>query len=122
MLVAITAIGGISLAWGYAQVGLSQFARWIIVFSAFWLLAAWRRWRWFAYVGITVNFLAAALGLWFLDFPPGWMFGRICRSGLINVLPVPSAAAQMKNGARRIAIFSLCPGAAGLPPGEPREV
>jgi hypothetical protein len=79
MLFASIAIGGISLAWGYAQVGLPQFARWIIVFSAFWLLAAWRRWRWFAYVGITFNFLAAALGLWFLNFPPGWMFaGAIC--------------------------------------------
>ena len=25
-------------------------------------------------MGLTVYFLAAALGLWFLDFPPGWMF------------------------------------------------
>lgn len=63
-----------SLAWGYAQVGLPYLARWIILFGAVWLVAVWQRWRWFAYVGLTFNFLAAALGLWFLNFPPGWMF------------------------------------------------
>jgi hypothetical protein len=79
MLFASIAIGGTSLAWGYAQVGLAQFSRWIVVFAALWMVAAWRRWRWFAYVGIIFNFLAAALGLWFLDFAPGWMFaGAIC--------------------------------------------
>lgn len=63
-----------SLAWGYAQVGLPYLSRWIIIFGAVWLIAVWQRWRWFAYVGLTFNFLAAALGLWFLNFPPGWMF------------------------------------------------
>jgi hypothetical protein len=30
-------------------------------------------------LGLAFNFLAAALGLWFLNFPPGWMFaGAIC--------------------------------------------
>lgn len=63
-----------SLAWGYAQVGLPQFAHWIILFGALWLISIWRRWRWFSYVGLALTFLVAALGLWFLDFPPGWMF------------------------------------------------
>jgi hypothetical protein len=63
-----------SLAWGYSQVGLPQFARWIVVFGAVWLLAVWQRWRWFATVGLIFSFLVAALGLWFLNFPPGWMF------------------------------------------------
>ncbi len=63
-----------SLAWGYALVGLPEFARWIIIFGVAWLFAVWQRWRWFAYAGVTFNFLAAALGLWFLNFPPGWMF------------------------------------------------
>jgi hypothetical protein len=63
-----------SLAWGYMQVGLPQFARWILLFGALWLVAVWRRWLWFAAVGLVFNFLAAALGLWFLDFAPGWMF------------------------------------------------
>ena len=63
-----------SLAWGYSLVGLTQFANWIIIFGAAWLFAVWQRWRWFAYAGLTFNFLAAALGLWFLNFQPGWMF------------------------------------------------
>ena len=74
MLFASIILGGASLAWGYAGVGLAQFSRWILAFTFVWLVAAWRRWRWFAYVGLTFNFLAAALGLWFLNFPPGWMF------------------------------------------------
>jgi hypothetical protein len=72
-------IGAGSLAWGYAQVGLAQFVGWMLAFEALWLVAAWRRWRWFAHVGMAFNFLAAAIGLWFLNFPPGWMFaGAIC--------------------------------------------
>ncbi len=67
-------IGAGSLAWGYIQVGLPQLARWILLFEAAWIVATWQRWRWFAYVGLAFNFLAAALGLWFLNFPPGWMF------------------------------------------------
>jgi hypothetical protein len=63
-----------SLAWGFAQVGLSPFARGILAFGAAWLFAVWRGWRWFAYVGLVFNFLVAALGLWFLNFSPGWMF------------------------------------------------
>jgi hypothetical protein len=60
-------------------VGLPILARWIAFIGVAWLLAAWRRWRWFAHVGLTTYFLAAALGLWFLNFPPGWMFGgAIC--------------------------------------------
>jgi hypothetical protein len=71
--------GSVCLAWGYAQVGLSALARWMLIFGGVWILAAWRRWRWFAYLGVAFNFLAAALGLWFLDFAPGWMFaGAIC--------------------------------------------
>ncbi|MBI2758092.1 MAG: hypothetical protein HYX49_05385 [Chloroflexi bacterium] len=63
-----------SLGWGYAQAGFLQFARWILIFGAVWLIAVWQRWRWFAYIGLVFNFLAAALGLWVLNFTPGWMF------------------------------------------------
>lgn len=73
-LVLSIGIGAAALAWGYVQVGLSQLARWIVLFEAVWLLATWQRWRWFAHLGLAFNFLAAALGLWFLNFPPGWMF------------------------------------------------
>jgi hypothetical protein len=68
------ALGSGSLAYGYFGVGLPVLARRIVVFGVVWILAVWRRWRWFAYVGLTVYFLAAALGLWFLNFPAGWMF------------------------------------------------
>jgi hypothetical protein len=72
-------IGGFSLAWGYGQVGLAQFVRWILIFEGLWLVAAWRRWRWFSYLGIAFNLTVAAIGLWFLNFAPGWMFaGAIC--------------------------------------------
>jgi len=67
-------MGSGSLAWGFAQAGLPQFARWIILFGALWLFAVWQRWRWFAYVGLIFNFIVAALGLWLLNFSPGWMF------------------------------------------------
>jgi len=73
-LVVSIVLGIGSLAWGYLQVGLPMFARWIIFFGAVWLFAVWQRWRWFAAVGLVFCFLAAALGLWFLDFSPGWMF------------------------------------------------
>ncbi len=67
-------LGSGSLAWGYLQVGLPDFARWMVVFGAVWLFAVWQRWRWFATIGLIFNFGAAALGLWFLNFSPGWMF------------------------------------------------
>jgi hypothetical protein len=62
-----------SLAWGYTLVGLPQFAHWILFFGLVWLFSIWQRWEWFAYAGMGFNFLAAALGLWFLNFTPGWM-------------------------------------------------
>jgi len=67
------ALGVGTLAWGYAPLGLLPFARWMICLGAAWLLALWRRWRWFDYAALGVLFLAAALGLWILDLPPGWM-------------------------------------------------
>lgn len=72
-------VGTASLAWGYVQVGLPQLARLILLFGGCWVVAVWRGWRWFSHLGLTLSFLAAALGLWFLNFPPGWMFaGAIC--------------------------------------------
>ncbi len=63
-----------SLAFGYFSAGFAQLARWIIFFGALWLFAVWQRWRWFAYLGIAFNLIVAALGLWLLNFSPGWMF------------------------------------------------
>ena len=66
-----------SLAFGYHLAGFTLFARWIIYFGILWLIAVWQRWRWFAYIGIAFNLLAAALGLWLLNFSPGWMFAGV---------------------------------------------
>ena len=66
-----------SLAWGYMQVGLPQFARWIMFFGALWLLAVWQRWRWFAPLGLIFTVVAAAFGLWLLNFTPGWMLAGV---------------------------------------------
>ncbi len=63
-----------ALAFGYHLAGFAPFVRWIIFFGVVWLVAVWQRWRWFAYIGIVFNLLVAALGLWLLNFPPGWMF------------------------------------------------
>lgn len=67
-------LGGGCLSWGFVGMGLPGLARWIVAVAILWLLAVWQRWRWFSYVGLAAYFLAAALGLWFLNFPPGWMF------------------------------------------------
>jgi hypothetical protein len=63
-----------SLAFGYHLAGFTLFVRWITFFGALWLVAVWQRWRWFAYIGIVFDLFFAALGLWLLNFPPGWMF------------------------------------------------
>ncbi|HEY9151784.1 MAG TPA: hypothetical protein VIN60_02780 [Anaerolineales bacterium] len=68
------AFGVGSLAFGYHLAGFTPFVRWIIFFGALWLVTVWQRWRWFAYLGIAFNLIAAALGLWLLNFSPGWMF------------------------------------------------
>jgi hypothetical protein len=71
------ALGVGSLAWGYMQVGLPQFARGILFFGALWLLAVWQRWRWFAPIGLIFTAVTAALGLWLLNFAPGWMLAGV---------------------------------------------
>ena len=73
LLFSIT-FGASSLAFGYHLAGFTLFVRWILFFGAAWLVAVWQRWRWFAYIGVAFNLLVAALGLWLLNFSPGWMF------------------------------------------------
>jgi len=63
-----------SLAFGYLLAGFTILARWIILLGLLWLAAVRQRWGWFAYIGLAFNLIAAALGLWLLNFPPGWMF------------------------------------------------
>jgi hypothetical protein len=66
------ALGVSSLAWAYYSSGLTAPARWLLILGAVWLVAAWRRWRWFAAPGLFVLVAAAGLGLW-IGLPFGWM-------------------------------------------------
>jgi hypothetical protein len=61
-----------SLAWAYEAQGLAAPARWLMFFGLAWLFAAWRRWTWFAGLGLFVLIAAAGLGLW-IGLPFGWM-------------------------------------------------
>ncbi|MEW6401170.1 MAG: hypothetical protein AB1649_05185 [Chloroflexota bacterium] len=65
-------IGVGSLIWGYAQFGLDAVARWLIIFTAAWLVARWNRWWWFSALGFILSVIVAALGIWF-GVSPGWM-------------------------------------------------
>ena len=62
-----------SLAWGYWLAGYEGIARWVFVFGVLWLLAQWRKWKWFTSPAVLVYLLLAGYGVWF-KFIPGWMF------------------------------------------------
>ena len=62
-----------SLAWGYAEAGFDNFARWVLILGAMWLITQWQGWDWFSSLGLFFVILISALGLWF-GFTPGWMF------------------------------------------------
>jgi hypothetical protein len=65
-----------SLIMGYGTAshaeGLSEWTRWMLPFGALWVFAQFKRWRWFAPIGLFAALVAAAYGLW-LDLPSGWM-------------------------------------------------
>jgi len=61
-----------SLVWGYFDGGLTDPARWLVLTGAAWLIAEWRRQRWFASLGLFVIIIAAAYGLW-IQLSSGWM-------------------------------------------------
>jgi hypothetical protein len=72
-LISAIVIASSSLAWEFEQRGFSSFAVWILIFGAVWLLAIWRRWKWYSPFALISATILAALGL-YLDFNPGWMF------------------------------------------------
>ncbi len=73
VLVSSIIISAGSLAWVYFEAGMAGFGRWVLIFGAAWLIAQWRGWKWFSYVGLSLAFLLSAAGLWF-GLTPGWMF------------------------------------------------
>jgi hypothetical protein len=65
-------MGTLSLAYGYWQEGYSRPAWWIVLLGAAWLLAEWRRSRWFASAALLLMVFAAGFGVW-QEFPLRWM-------------------------------------------------
>lgn len=72
-LISSIVICSASLAWGFAQRGLSSFSVWILIFGAGWLVAVWQEWKWYSGIALFMATVASAFGLWF-GFIPGWMF------------------------------------------------
>ena len=69
-------VGVASLVMGYGTAshaeGLSEPTRWMLAFGALWVFAQFKRWRWFAPIGLFAALAAAGCGLW-LGVPTGWM-------------------------------------------------
>jgi len=67
--------------WGYAAVGWIWVALGLALVGAFWLVAIWRRWAWFAWVALAFYTLAGGFGV-LLDLPLIWLLGGMV-SGLV---------------------------------------
>lgn len=61
-----------SFAWGYWQAGYDEAARWIIASGVLWLVALWRKWKWFSALVVFLSLSLAAFGIWF-NFSLGWV-------------------------------------------------
>jgi len=61
-----------SLAWGYFYDGYPDIGFALLGLGLLWGWSIWRRWRWFAPIGLVATTLAAAAGLW-INLPFGWM-------------------------------------------------
>jgi len=64
--------GTSALTWSYSQAGLDSGALFLSVLGVLWLIAYWRRWRWFAGFGLLTFIAFAAYGLW-ISLPAGLM-------------------------------------------------
>jgi hypothetical protein len=65
-------LGTASLAMGYSQAGATDYPRWFLLLAVFWLIAHFRKWYWFAAIGLLAVIVAAAYGVWH-GFPTVWM-------------------------------------------------
>lgn len=72
LIICIVIMAG-SLTWGYWLAGYEEAARCIILFGILWIIAQWRRWKWFSAPAVFLALLLAAYGIWF-EFHPSWMF------------------------------------------------
>jgi hypothetical protein len=62
-----------SLAWGFAQRGLTSLSTWILILGAGWIFAIWQDWKWYSSIALSFAIFVAAIGLWY-GLMPGWMF------------------------------------------------
>jgi len=65
-------LGNASLAIGYGQGGAAGDSRWFLLLAALWILAIYRKWYWFASIGLLAMIVAAAYGVW-QGYPTVWM-------------------------------------------------
>lgn len=65
-------LGTVSLAMGYSQAGATDYPRWFLLLAGLWLVAHFRKWYWFAAIGLLAVIIAAAYGVWH-GFPTVWM-------------------------------------------------
>ena len=65
-------LGTVSLAMGYSQAGATDYPRWFLLLAGLWLVAHFRKWYWFASIGLLAVIVAAAYGVWH-GFPTVWM-------------------------------------------------
>jgi hypothetical protein len=63
-------IGCGALVEAYSHSSLDGAGRFILIFGIIWLIAYWRRWRWFAGVGLLTMIAFSAYGLW-IQLSPG---------------------------------------------------
>jgi hypothetical protein len=71
-LVLSLSVGSSALAWSYSRAGLDSGALILSILGVLWLIAYWRRWRWFAGFGLLTCIAFAAYGLW-ISLPPDLM-------------------------------------------------
>ncbi len=60
------------LAFAYANAGLEQVSRLLLIFGALWLLAGWRGWNWLSSLSFLSLLALSGFGLW-IGLPPAWM-------------------------------------------------
>lgn len=64
--------GTTSLAIGYSQGGVDEYARWFLLLAVLWLFTHYRKWYWFSSIALLLIIVAAAYGVW-RAFPTVWM-------------------------------------------------
>jgi hypothetical protein len=76
VLISSILLGVGALAWGFAQVGFTSLAGFMLIFGLVWLYSLRRGWAWFSSLGLFVAVFFAAIGFWF-EFDLQWMIAGV---------------------------------------------